>query len=163
MNADPRVMEHFPSVLTADESDALVDRIVAGWSAGHGLWAVESRASGSFVGFVGLSSPTWSASFTPCVELGWRLTPAVWGRGLATEGARAAIRWAGEHVSPPRGELVSFTTVANTASRRVMEKLGLRHDPADDFDHPLLPDWSGRRHVLYRAPLGDLVALAGSG
>lgn len=151
LNADPEVMAHFPSTLTAAQSDEMVDRFVAGWEQrGYGLWAVEVRESSRFIGFVGLSSPTWQAPFTPCIEVGWRLSKDAWGRGYAPEAARAALAWGFEHLDPPRGEFVSFTTVANTNSRRVMEKLGLRRDVADDFDHPMLPDWAGRRHVLYR-------------
>jgi RimJ/RimL family protein N-acetyltransferase len=151
LNGDPEVMAHFPSTLTPAQSDEMVDRFVAGWEQrGYGLWAVEVRESGRFIGFVGLSSPTWQASFTPCIEVGWRLSRDAWGHGYAPEGARAALAWGFEHLDPPRGEFVSFTTVDNANSRRVMEKLGMRRDPADDFDHPMLPDWAGRRHVLYR-------------
>jgi ribosomal-protein-alanine N-acetyltransferase len=151
LNADPEVMAHFPSTLTAAQSAEMVDRFVAGWEQrGYGLWAVEVRESGRFIGFVGLSSPTWQTSFTPCIEVGWRLSKSAWGHGYAPEAARAALTWGFEHLDPPRGEFVSFTTVANTNSQRVMEKLGMRRDPADDFDHPLLPDWAGRRHVLFR-------------
>lgn len=158
LNQDPEVMRHFPSALTPHESDALVDRIRSHWGlAGYGLWAVE--ADDGFVGFVGLSSPPWEASFTPCVEVGWRLARHVWGRGYATEAARAALAWGFANVDLPRDEIVSFTTVGNTASRRVMEKIGLRHDPAADFDHPTLPDWEHRRHVLYRVTRTDWVAL----
>ena len=150
MNADPHVMEHFPRPLTLEESNAFVDRIIEHWRRGFGLWAVERRDSGTFIGFVGFSQPAWSASFTPCVEIGWRLTSSAWGQGLATEGATAALAWARDHVDFPRGEVVSFTTVANARSRRVMEKLGMTHDESADFDHPLLPEWPQRRHVLYR-------------
>ena len=151
LNADPEVMEHFPATLTAEQSNEMVDRMVAGWQQrGYGLWAVEVRETNRFIGFVGLSSPTWEMPFTPCIEVGWRLAREAWGRGFAPEAARAALVWGAEHLDPPRGEFVSFTTVGNTKSRRVMDKLGMRHDPADDFDHPLLQAWSGQRHVLYR-------------
>ena len=153
INADPRVMEHFPSFMSREQSDALVDRIDAGWQQGFGLWAVQERASGTFIGFVGLSTPTWVTPFGPSVEIGWRLAFDAWGRGYATEAARRLIQWAKENVRPPRGELVSFTTVRNARSRRVMEKLGFTHDDGDDFDHPSLPDWPDRRHVLYRLDL----------
>src|ERR1044072_5041000 len=83
MNADSRVMEFFPSVLSRDESDALFDRIRGE------LRAAELRETGAFIGWIGLSSPTFEAHFTPCVEIGWRLAAEYWGRGLATEGARA--------------------------------------------------------------------------
>lgn len=151
LNADPVVMEHFPSTLTPDQSAEMVDRMAAAWAdRGHGLWAVEVASTQQFIGFVGLSSPGWHAACTPCIEVGWRLTRHAWGHGYAPEAARAALGWGFEQLEPPGDEFVSFTTVANHKSRRVMEKLGLTHDPADDFDHPLLADWAGCRHVLYR-------------
>jgi RimJ/RimL family protein N-acetyltransferase len=127
LNGDRDVMEHFPATLTAGQSDEMVDRMVAGWAQrGYGLWAVEVRDTGRFIGFVGLSSPTWAMPFTPCIEVGWRLAKEAWGNGYAPEAATAALGWGAEHLDPPRGEFVSFTTVANTRSRRVMEKLGMR-------------------------------------
>jgi RimJ/RimL family protein N-acetyltransferase len=155
LNADPEVMEHFPSTLTTEQSDAMVERIEEMWATtGFGLWAVEEQVSGSFIGYVGLSSPTWQAHFTPCVEIGWRLARWAWGRGYATEAATATRQWAFDTVELPRDELVSFTVQGNLRSRRVMEKLGFERDPADDFDHPNLPDWEHRRHVLYRRSRG---------
>jgi RimJ/RimL family protein N-acetyltransferase len=150
LNADPAVREHFPSILSRGESDAAARRIrVEMEREGYGLWAVEIPGGAPFVGFVGLAVPSFQAAFTPCVEIGWRLARDVWGRGLATEGARAAAAFAFEQLG--LAELVSMTTPANQRSRRVMEKLGMRRDPADDFDHPLLPPGSPlRRHVLYR-------------
>jgi len=153
MNADPLVMEHFPSTLTRAESDALAARFVAEWESGVAHWVVEERGSGEFVGFEGFLVPRFSAHFTPAVEIGWRMNARFWGRGYATEAGETAMEWASENLDPPRGEIVSFTTVGNVRSRRVMERLGFRHDPADDFDHPSLPDWEFRRHVLYRRPL----------
>lgn len=151
LNADPDVMAHFPSTLTAQQSDEMVDRILAKWAEhGHGLWAVELQATGEFIGFVGLARPTFETHFTPCVEVGWRLAKWAWGHGYAPEGAAAAIDWGFAHLELPRDEIVSFTTTANVKSQRVMQKLGMTRDPADDFDHPLLPDWVERRHVLYR-------------
>jgi RimJ/RimL family protein N-acetyltransferase len=153
MSADPRVMEYFPAIMSETQSDALFDFIVEGWSRGYGLWAVEERDSRRFIGFVGLMSPAWEAPFTPCVEIGWRLAFSAWGRGYATEAAEQSVQWAKTNVDAPRGELVSFTTVANERSRRVMEKLGFTHDDHDDFDHPMVPEWEFRRHVLYRLKL----------
>jgi RimJ/RimL family protein N-acetyltransferase len=139
MNADPRVMEFFPACLSREESDALFDR------ARLSVLAAELRDTGEFIGFIGLSVPTFEAHFTPCVEIGWRLAAEHWGRGLATEGARAVLATAA-------GPIVSFTSVQNARSRRVMEKIGLTHDPADDFDHPRLSAGHPlRRHVLYRS------------
>jgi RimJ/RimL family protein N-acetyltransferase len=150
MNADPRVMEFMPRLLSPDESDALVDRIETHfWERGFGLCAVELRQNHSFVGFIGLAVPPFRASFTPCVEIGWRLSPEYWGQGLATEGAREIVRYAFEDLGL-KG-LVSFTVPGNGRSRRVMENLGMTHNPADDFDHPNLPEEHPlRRHVLYR-------------
>lgn len=150
LNADPAVMEHFPDVITRAESDAMVDRILDRWARGRpSLWAVEVPGVAAFIGFVGLLEPTFEAPFTPCVEVGWRIAAAHWGRGFASEGARAALA----HGVGTLGldEIVSFTVPANTRSRRVMETLGMTHDPADDFDHPNLPEGDPlRRHVLYR-------------
>jgi RimJ/RimL family protein N-acetyltransferase len=150
LNADPRVMEFFPGVLSRKESDALADRIEAHFAEhGFGVFAAELRASEEFIGFVGLAVPSFAAHFTPCVEIGWRLAPAHWGQGLATEAARAVAQYGGEIVGLK--EIVSFTVPANLRSRRVMEKSGMTHDPADDFDHPRFPEGHPlRRHVLYR-------------
>ena len=153
MNADPLVMEHFPRVLSRDESDALADRIEAHFEChGFGPWAVEIRDSAPFAGFVGLAVPSFEAPFTPCVEVLWRLAREHWGRGFATEGAGAAVEFASRELGLP--EIVSYTVPANQRSRRVMEKLGMTTDPADDFDHPELPVGHPlRRHVLYRLTL----------
>jgi RimJ/RimL family protein N-acetyltransferase len=150
LNADARVMEFFPALLSREESDAMVDKIEAHFDAhGFGLWAAELQRDGAFVGFVGLSIPTFAAAFTPCVEIGWRLASEYWGQGLATEAARAVLRHG--FASLGLEEIVSFTVPANVRSRRVMEKLGMSHNPADDFDHPRLPEGHAlRRHVLYR-------------
>jgi RimJ/RimL family protein N-acetyltransferase len=150
MNADPRVMEFFPATLPAAETDAGLERVRAHLARhGFGWWAAELKESGAFIGFIGLAVPYFEAHFTPCVEIGWRLAAEYWGRGLATEGARAALRYGFEELG--LSEIVSFTTVTNVKSRRVMEKLGMTHDPADDFDHPRIPEGHPlRRHVLYR-------------
>ena len=150
LNADPRVMEFMPGLLTRKESDRLADRIEGHFlRRGFGLCAAELRADGRFVGFVGVAFASIQAAFTPCVEIGWRLSAEHWGQGLATEGARRIAGYAFEELGLP--DLVSFTVPANLRSRRVMEKLGMSHDPAEDFDHPGLPPGHPlRRHVLYR-------------
>ena len=150
MNADPWVMEFFPATLSQEESDVLMDRIEAHFeNHGFGWCAAELRETSAFIGFIGLAVPRFEAAFTPCVEIGWRLAAEHWGRGLATEGARAVVEHAFADLALK--EIVSFTTVANVRSRRVMEKLGMTHDAADDFDHPGLPEaHPQRRHVLYR-------------
>lgn len=150
LNADPRVMEFFPKALTADESDRGFERIQDHFRRHHfGLFAVELPGDGAFLGFAGLAVPAFKARFAPCVEIGWRLAAEYWGRGFATEAARAVVRYA--FGSLQLNELVSFTTVANLRSRRVMEKLGMTYDPGEDFDHPNIPAGHPlRRHVLYR-------------
>lgn len=150
LNADPEVMEHFPAPLTREQSDAMVDRIESAFDEhGYGLWALEVRATGEFVGFTGLAWQTFEAHFTPALEVGWRLARSAWGQGYASEAARAAIGYG----FGPAGQdgIVSMTTVANLRSRAVMERLGMTRDPADDFDHPRIPAGSPvRPHVLYR-------------
>jgi ribosomal-protein-alanine N-acetyltransferase len=150
MSADPRVMQFMPALLTAAESDALADRAQAHFDLhGFGPFAVELLENHSFIGYIGLFVPAFHAPFMPAVEIGWRLEFNCWGRGLATEGARAAIRYGFENLK--LDSVVSFTVPANLRSRRVMEKLGMTHDPRDDFDHPRLPAGHPlRRHVLYR-------------
>lgn len=150
INSDPVVMEHFVEPLGPRETDALVQRIQERFVAnGYGLWAVEIVGGAPFVGFVGLSPATFPAHFTPAVEIGWRLAREHWGHGYATEAARAAVQAGFRAYGLP--EIVSFTAVTNVRSQRVMTRLGMTHDPADDFDHPLVP--AGHRlkpHVLYR-------------
>jgi RimJ/RimL family protein N-acetyltransferase len=155
LNADPRVAEFLGEPMDRAVSDALIDRIVARWAAdGHGLWAVERVEDGRFLGFVGLAAPSFEAAFTPCVEVGWRLAADAWGRGYATEGARAALSFGFDDLM--LDEIVSFTTVANVRSRAVMERLGMTRDSADDFDHPRIAEGIPLRpHVLYRLRRAD--------
>ena len=117
---------------------------------GFGFWAVEVLGTAPFIGFVGLQHVTFPAPFTPAVETGWRLAREHWGRGYATEAARAALAHGFGPLALP--EVVAFAVPGNTASRRVMERMGMTHDPADDFDHPNVPEDSPlRRDVLCRA------------
>lgn len=150
LNTDPQVMEHFPALLSRQDSDTFAARIEAHFDQhGFGLWAVEVPSVASFAGFVGLSIPGFEAHFTPCVEIGWRLAAPHWGRGYATEGARAVLAFAFQTLT--LAEIVSFTVPGNVRSRQVMERIGMVHDSADDFDHPALPEEHRlRRHVLYR-------------
>jgi RimJ/RimL family protein N-acetyltransferase len=150
MNTDTRVMEFFRSSLSRAESDAMVDRIQKHFSEhGFGLWAIEVPDVAAFVGFAGLAVARFSAHFTPCVEVGWRLAFEHWGRGYATEAARLALGYGFGTLALP--EVVAFTSATNHRSRAVMERLGMRRDPAEDFDYPGLPEGHPlRRHVLYR-------------
>ena len=150
INADARVMEHFPKMLSREESDAVAVRIRQHFAEhGFGLWAVEVPGAAAFIGFVGLSTPKFDAHFTPSVEIGWRLAQEHWNQGYATEAAGAALAFGFSEIGLP--EVVSFTAMQNLASRRVMEKLGMSHDASEDFDHPLLAAGDPlQRHVLYR-------------
>jgi RimJ/RimL family protein N-acetyltransferase len=149
-NADPSVMEFMPRSLSRAESDDFARRAQREIEArGWGLWAVEERADGQLIGCVGLAVPSFTEHFTPCVEVMWRLRRASWGHGYATEAARECLRFAFETLGLP--EVVAFTVPANVRSRAVMQRLGMVHDPGDDFDHPRLPPGHTlRRHVLYR-------------
>lgn len=150
MGEDPEVMRHMPKMLSRDETESMIGRIEAEFEErGFGLWAVEMRASGEFAGWVGLHQVGFETAFTPAVEVGWRLARRAWGNGYATEGGRAALKFGFEKIGLP--EIVSFTVPANEKSIAVMERLGMRRDPNEDFDHPLLPEGHRlRRHVLYR-------------
>ena len=151
MNADADVMRHFPAPLTREESDALANRIAAVIDArGYGLFALERRDDGAFIGFTGL----WDVAF-PCpvngeVEIGWRLCRDAWGRGYATEAALAALDFGFDGLLLPR--IVSFTTTTNAASQAVMRRIGMERREALDFDHPRIDPASPlRRHVVFVA------------
>jgi RimJ/RimL family protein N-acetyltransferase len=151
MNSDPRVREFFPSLLTREESDAEIRRFQSAYERdGFGLYAAELSATGEFVGFIGLQTISIAVPLVaqPAVEIGWRLSHAHWGKGLATEAARAVIQYAFGTLLLL--EIVATTVPANLRSRRVMEKISMKHFPALDFDHPLLPEGHPlQRHVLY--------------
>ncbi|CAN5642639.1 GNAT family N-acetyltransferase [soil metagenome] len=150
MNADPEVVRYLPGPLSRAGSDAFAAKIRARFEDDDvGLWAVEVLATGEFVGFTGLSRPSFAAPFLPAVEVGWRLARAAWGLGYATEAARAAVADGFGRVGLT--EIVSFTVLANERSRAVMRRLGMTRDRAGDFEHPSLPPGHPlRQHVLYR-------------
>ena len=150
LNADPVVRRWFTGTLTREESNAQFERLRAHVDRHKfGFWALEIRGVEPCIGFVGLQHVTFDAPFAPAVETGWRLAARWWGRGYATEAARACLA----HGFGALGlsEIVAFTAPENIASRRVMERIGMTHDPDDDFDHPAIPPGHPmRRHVLYR-------------
>lgn len=154
MSSDAETMRYFPSVLTEEQSRSLADRCRAlihqrGW----GFWAVEVKASNEFAGFIGLHVPSADLPFSPCVEVGWRLARDFWGKGFATEGARAALDFAFQELS--LSEVVSFTALSNKRSEKVMQRLGMVRDE-NTFDHPGLPEGHAlRQHVLYRKKQPD--------
>ncbi|MCY1273286.1 Acetyltransferase (GNAT) domain protein [compost metagenome] len=148
--ADPEVMRYFPAPLSRDESAALLDRIRAHFdSHGFGPWALQRKDSGELIGFTGLFEVGFAAPFTPAVEIAWRLARAHWRQGFASEAARVALACGFTRLG--LDEVVSFTTTSNEPSQRVMQAIGMRRDPAEDFEHPDLPPGHPlRRHVLYR-------------
>jgi RimJ/RimL family protein N-acetyltransferase len=161
LNADPTVVEYLIGALDRRASDELAARIEADWAEhGYGLWAVEVPGEAPFVGYVGLNRADFDAPFTPAVEVGWRLAAAAWGHGYATEGGEAALAFGFDQLA--MSEIVSFTARGNRRSRRVMERLGLRHDPGDDFEHPRVAEGSPlRAHVLYRLDRAGWAARTG--
>lgn len=148
LNADPEVREYFPGVLDFAGSEAERERIQArieqqGW----GFWAVELKETGAFIGFTGLNAPK-GLPCSPCVEIGWRLVRAYWGKGYASEVARKALRIGFEQLALDK--IVAFTALSIQRSRAVMERLGMQNTQ-EDFDHPRVPAGHPlRRHCLYR-------------
>lgn len=161
LNADPEVMKYFPDTLDYTESEAMFERVQQHFAEhGFGFWAVEviqdDGRSIPFIGAVGFSIPRFEAHFTPCVEIGWRLAKAYWGKGYATEAAQAALEY-GFNVLQ-LDQIVSFTVPDNQASRAVMRRLGMTRNPADDFEHPAVPEKHLLRpHVLYRLFKSDFL------
>jgi RimJ/RimL family protein N-acetyltransferase len=143
-------MEYLPAVLRPEETDQMMERLEQHFHQhGFGLFAAELRETQTFIGYIGFTIPSFQAPFLPAVEIGWRLAAEHWGQGLATEGAREVLRYGFAVLG--LSSVVSFTVPANLRSRRVMEKLGMTHDPKDDFEHPRLPQGHPlQHHVLYR-------------
>ena len=157
LNADPRVREFFPSLLSKEESDASVKRMSEpiqrrGW----GLWAASLIETGEFIGMIGLEDVPFQAHFVPAVEIGWRLAFKHWGKGYASEGALACLKYGFETLKLE--QIVAFTAVQNRRSRKVMERIGMHCNPADDFDHPKVPEGHKLgRQVLYRITKVDWI------
>jgi RimJ/RimL family protein N-acetyltransferase len=148
MNADPEVREHLGEVMTREQSDGSVRAFQAEFAErGYGWWAVEVRATGEFVGFAGLDAVDEEMPFDG-VEVGWRLARSAWGHGYATEAALACLGFGFEELG--LSEILALTTVGNTRSQAVMRRIGMDHDPADDFDDPTVPEGPLRRNVVYR-------------
>jgi RimJ/RimL family protein N-acetyltransferase len=149
MSDDPAVMEFLRPLPDRVASEAWAERARQHWrSRGFGQWVVEIPGGAGFAGVVGLAVVAYQAHFTPAVEIAWRLARPFWGRGYATEAARAAVDYG--FVTLGLAEIVAVTVPANQRSRRVMERLGMTRDPWDDFDHPNLPAGPLKRHILFR-------------
>lgn len=156
LNSDPRVMEYFPSIKSREESDEMVKMMQAhiercGW----GFWAASLIETNEFIGLIGLEDVYFKAHFTPAVEIGWRLAFEYWGKGLATEGAKAALKYG--FATLGLQEIVSFTAMPNQRSRRVMEKIGMHSNPKDNFDSQKFPEGHPlKTQVLYRTSKAEL-------
>ncbi len=150
LNRDPKVMEFIGPLLTEDHTKAMMERSRESWKKrGYGRFAVEISESATTIGFIGLALTRIETHFAPAVEIGWRLATESWGSGYATEGALAVKDYALAELGLT--EIVSFTSEVNLRSRRVMEKIGLRRNPTDDFDHPSISEGNPlHRNVLYR-------------
>jgi len=155
MGADPEVMEHFPHTLSNAESEELMDRSERGLQdRSYGLWALELPGQVAFGGFLGIVPVPPEMPFAPAIEIGWRLARPLWGRGIASEAARAVLERAFAGLELP--ELVAYTCVENDRSRRLMTRLGMERDPAEDFLNPgLSADDHLAPHVLYRLKAFD--------
>lgn len=156
MSCDPEVMAHFPALFSREQAESSLTRQNAFIAEhGYGFWAVEVVGGARFIGFCGIKDVLFQAPFTPAVEVGWRLARSHWGRGYATEAARASLAH-GFHTLG-LDEIVAFLLPANQRSAAVCERLGMRRDPSGDFDHPLIPNgtisvggFAQQRHILYR-------------
>ena len=154
LNADTEVMRFFPAPFTRDETAAYMARVASFAETGFGFQAVEEKASGDLVGVVGMAPVKPEMPSAPTVEIGWRLAKHHWGKGYAQEAARAWLAYGFGTLALP--EIVAFTFVGNAPSRRVMERLGMTRDPADDFEHPGIAEGHPLRpHVLYRLKAED--------
>lgn len=157
LNQDKEVRRYFPNLLTPEETIANINKIKNNFvTRGFSWYAVELKENHKFIGFIGLEVPSFETHFTPCIEIGWRLDREYWGQGLATEGALKCLELGFNEYN--FNEIVAFTAKINKPSERVMQKLGMTYDPADDFYHPKLPKESPLcQHILYRIKKHDFI------
>lgn len=150
INQDSKVIEHLKGPLTIEEvSSFITGANEQQQKRGYTLWATELKETEELIGFIGLNYDEWQSHFTPSVEIAWRLGSQFWGKGYATEGARAALEYGFKKCNLK--EIFSFTVPANTRSSHVMEKIGLKRDPTGDFAHPEIdPSHRLSHHILYR-------------
>lgn len=158
INQDPKVMEYFPSLQDLEMTKKFIEKVNAHFeNHGYSFYATVRKDTNEFIGFIGLLIADFESHFTPATEIGWRLSSNHWGKGFATEGAKAVLDYAFRELKI--SEIVSFTVPQNKASRRVMEKIGLRRSPQNDFNHPkLAKDSTLCKHVLYRLLKDEYIA-----
>ena len=155
LNADPEVMRYFPATLSSEESAALLQRIIEHQRINeYSLFALHLKESDAFVGWCGLMRVPFSAHFTPAVEIGWRLNKIFWGKGLASEAAKSILRFG--FLDLGLSKIVSFTAELNQPFIRVMQKIWMKCNPEDTFNHPKLPsNHPLQRHIIYRLQKTD--------
>jgi [ribosomal protein S5]-alanine N-acetyltransferase len=148
LNADIQVMEFLPSVLTREQTLTQIGRISGAIGEnGYGFFAVERKDNGQFIGFTGLNYVTFESDFTPCTEIGWRLSRANWDQGFATEAAKACLEFGFGKLG--LNDIYAFTAFGNRRSENVMKKIGM--EKTGTFDHPLVTDGSAlKTHLLYK-------------
>jgi RimJ/RimL family protein N-acetyltransferase len=152
MNADQQVREFWPDLLTRDQAAACLDAFRGELTErGWGWWALEVTATGEFIGMAGLD-PVDEQAPVSGVEAGWRLARAAWGHGYATEAARAVLAHGFQVLNLP--EILAIAAAGNERSRALMRRLGMTHDPAEDFDDPDMPAGPLRHAVVYRITAG---------
>lgn len=150
LNQDPKVVEFLLKMSSIEQSKEFIECMNDQFHAhGYTIFAMEEKQSGILIGFTGLNAPKWRAHFTPCVEIGWRLSSKFWGNGYATEAARAVLDYGFKKCALK--EILAWTVPANLRSIRVMEKIGMEHDINRDFNHPEVPEGHElSKHILYR-------------
>ena len=157
MNADTTVMRFFPATQNVEETRAFYDSIQQEFSEyGYGLYAVEEKDSGYFIGYIGFHWSRFDMDFCPCIEIGWRLGKQYWNKGYATEGAAACLKHGFDNLC--FDEVVSFTSTENVPSQRVMQKIGMQFERC--FEHPKVAEGHPLRpHVFYRINKNDYITL----
>ncbi|MCD7899618.1 MAG: GNAT family N-acetyltransferase [Bacteroides sp.] len=151
LNSDPHVMKYFLKSLTKKESLEYYYRIQEEFTQrGYGLYAMEKKEDGAFIGYTGFHHITFDVDFAPGVEIGWRIRYEDWNKGYVTEAAKACLLYAKEYLTFQT--IWSFTSLPNKSSERVMQKIGMER--IKTFPHPAVPDeHSLKEHVLYKIML----------
>ena len=150
MCSDPAVMRYLGPLQSREEVAAGIARQQSFQAdRGYCFWAVERREDGAFLGFCGIKPGAEGTPIEGEIEIGWRLRAAVWGQGYAREAAQASLDWTWANLDA--AGVAAITNIENTRSWGLMERLGMRRDPNEDFDHPAVPEGDPLRpHILYR-------------
>ena len=152
LTASVEVMKYFPSTLTTEQSDEGIERSKSSIKdKGFGFWAAELKQTNEFIGFIGINDPGDGYPFSPSIEIGWRLAQRFWGKGYASEGAKASLEFAFKKLG--LNEIISMTPVLNSNSMKVMQRIGMQ-DTKQNFIHPkLIKPHELAEHVLYKTTL----------